>query len=106
MAEKWYCLSEIVIFIHKAIIVYKDILHKCHLAQSSQVGHIKTSFPHGKVWWDTWYSLPKITELLSNTYRTKSHAFFSPYCFCFTHPGSQPTLIAATPKKWLLIKDA
>lgn len=40
VAENWYCLSEIVIFIHKAITVYKGILHKCHLAQSSQVGHI------------------------------------------------------------------
>lgn len=33
VAENWYCLSEIVIFIHKAITVYKGILYRCHLAQ-------------------------------------------------------------------------
>ena len=36
VAENWYCLSEIVIFIHKVITVYKGILHKCHLDKSSQ----------------------------------------------------------------------
>ena len=33
-------LSEIVIFIHKAIIVYKGILHECHLDRSLQIGDI------------------------------------------------------------------
>lgn len=34
----------------KAITAYKRILLKCHLTQSSQVGHLQNLFPHGKVW--------------------------------------------------------
>lgn len=40
VAENWYCSSEIVAFIHKAVTVYTGILHKHHLTQVSQVGHI------------------------------------------------------------------
>lgn len=50
VAENWYCLLEIVIFIHKAVTVYKGILHKCHLAQSSQARHIWNLTCTWKVW--------------------------------------------------------